>query len=185
MASEADGHQFEHWRKRDDWERRRRERVESALRRKIFPMWLAGCGWQWFVTFTFKPRPTKSGRKVRPGYEWAKKLLHRALNKMCVVLFGRRYRRRGHGITLLIAWELHQDGRPHAHALAMGVPNSLTYQDLNGWFAERTGWAKWLPMRKGAAEYVAKYVAKGGVEAEWEIYGPTRKLPKGPLFESG
>ena len=88
--------------------------------------WLAGHPWQWFATFTFAPRLKRSGKMVRPHFEWAQGLLHAALNRLNRSLFGRRYARRRQGLVMLLCWELHQDGMPHAHELVRGCPEHVS-----------------------------------------------------------
>ena len=185
------------YRQREESRRRAHECEERWERHKTLPDWLAGLGWQWFVTFTFRHRHRWTDSKLwhtehdpqkreerfkgrKPGKLLAGKLLRKALNGLNRSLFGKRYRKRGQGLTLFLAWEPHQDGTVHAHGLVRGFPEhqlpKWDHLKLNDFFWSRTGIARWFRIDEDQyqrARYVAKYVTKAGNEDEWEILGPT------------
>ena len=173
------------WREKEELLWRARAARERVERRQAMLDWLAGIPWQWFATFTFGPRPTRSGKLVRPHYSWANGLLHAALNRLNRSLFGRRWARRRQGLTVLLCWELHKDGMPHAHALVLGCPPEVDYRWLKEWFRQELGFSRWYPVLKkaGAIRYVTKYCLKEGQDERWEVLGPTESLPAGPLFD--
>lgn len=193
------------WRQCLKSEERAHRIAEQRERRRLFPKWLAEQGWEWFVTFTFRKRYGRHDTKLwhtehdearreerfygkKPGKLMARKLLLRAINTLNRKLFGKRYATRGEGLTMVLAWEPHQDGTAHAHALARGIPElkreEWTFFRLNDFFWQRIGMSRWFPIESDdekRARYVAKYVTKSGNEDEWEIIGPTQKNPT--LFE--
>jgi hypothetical protein len=184
MASEGEGLPGLTWRQKDRLLWRTRAAREREHRREALLAWLASIPWQWFATFTFAPRATRKGTLVRPHLAWARGLLHAALNRLNRVLFGKRYAKRWQGLLVFVAWELHKDGKPHAHALVLGCPAHVTYQQLKEWFFKELGIARWHPIEPGtpAIAYVTKYCLKEDQDELWEILGPTESLPAGPLF---
>lgn len=171
------------WRERQRMIWRAREVSDRALRREAMVDWLSGIRWEWFATFTFAPRLTRLGKTMRPDEKWARKLLHAAINGLNRALFGKRFRRRGQGLLVILCWEPHRDGMPHAHALVRGCSTAVTYGMLKEWFYRHVGIARWYPVKPAAVKYVTKYCTKAGQDETWEILGPTAAPPGGPLFD--
>ena len=183
MASEGEELPGLTWPQRDAIIWRARAVSDRALRRERMVGWLGGMPWEQFVTFTFRPRLTRNGRMKRPDLAWARRLLRAALNGLNRSLFGKRYGKHRRGLVMVLCWEPHKDGKPHAHALVRGCPASVTYEMLNNWFYKRVGIARWHPVKPGAIKYVTKYCMKEGQDEMWEVLGPTEVPPVGPLFD--
>ena len=118
--------------------------------------------WEWFCTLTF------SNPRVHP--ERANKAFRVWLAIANRTLFGRRWHKRGEGVTWARGLELQQRGTIHFHVLVAGVADLRRLTMMDEW-ARLAGWARIRPVesQERVARYVAKYVAKGG---EIDLGGP-------------
>lgn len=168
--------------------------------REELPAYFASLGLDWYATFTFGPRLTRTGRRTRPRGEWARKVLLGALNTLNRVLCGRRWKDHRTGIYGVLCWEAHADGHPHVHAMFGGLPTWMTVKLLEDWFGkafrvcdvsglagcrrlecpfgvrheQRVGWADWHPITAAdvkVARYISKYILKDSAADLWEFYG--------------
>jgi len=137
------------------------EKANLALRGG-WVSFLGGYRWDWLGTFTF--------REGRVHAEAADKLFRVFISKANRVKYGRRWHKKGLGISWVRGLERQRRGTLHYHALLSGVGElrRLTYMDL---WNELAGFAKIEPPRSRAdvVRYVSKYVVKGG---EIDLGGP-------------
>lgn len=146
---------------------------EAATLRDALPQYFASLGLSAYVTWTFKPRRTRSGKLKRPKGEWARKCLLTALNRLNRRLFGRTWQRDRVGAFGVLCWEKHADGHPHVHAMVGGVER-VPRRDLELYFAAETGWCDWHPITAAderVARYISKYITKDADADLWEFYG--------------
>jgi len=129
--------------------------------------------YHWYATLTFK-NEVSQGRAERQFYRWV-----RIANEM---LYGKRYRVKGLGVSWIKAIERQRRGILHIHALIGGDIWRLrrfTFMDLwreggffdNGKRFYPNGFAKIVKYdsKLGAKYYLSKYVTKGG---ELDIFVP-------------
>ena len=155
------------WRQRLESEERTHRNAEQRERRKSFPKWLAEQSWEWFVTFTFRKRYGRHDTKLwhteydetkraerfngkKPGKLLARKLLMRAINTLNPEAVRQAVHEARRGLTMVLAWELHQDGTVHVHALVKGISEhkreGWNYHRLNEFFWKRIGMSRWYPI---------------------------------------
>ena len=118
--------------------------------------------WEWFCTLTFAdPRvhPETASKRFRVWIAWVNR-----------ARFGRRWYRRGQGVTWARGLELQRRRTIHYHALVAGVGAVRRLTMMDAW-ARLAGWARIRPVERQdlVRRYVAKYVAKGG---EIDLGGP-------------
>lgn len=117
-------------------------------------------GWQWYLTLTFT-------EEIHP--EQADKYFNRLITKINVQSFGKRFLRHGGGVTWVKGIEYQRRDVIHFHALISGLPESMTgvsnrFGAMFLWETrgEKCGFARIHPFKKGACDYLSKYVSKGG-----------------------
>jgi hypothetical protein len=161
-------------RERERWLKHAFERDEASKLREALPEYFLDLGLDLYATFTYKERPTRNGKRVRPKGEWAKKCLHITIAQMNRAIWGKRWSKRKHGMFGVICWEKHKDGHPHAHALFGGLPPHIPVADMQQWFTDRLGWCvvkRIGPADRRVAQYVSKYITKDSSGDAWEFYG--------------
>lgn len=135
-------------------------------------------GWQWYNTLTFQER-------IHP--EQADRYYKRWVRKLNENFYGKRFRRKGKGITWVRGLEFQKRGVIHFHSLFMGLPDfrdekvekKIRHEAMKMWerignrgwknypgdgkrYESKTGYARVYPYKPGACSYISKYVAKGG-----------------------
>jgi len=128
-------------------------------------------GWtEWLDTFTWDQYHTLTFKEdTHP--EQAEKEFRRYMRKINETIYGKRYRRRGDGVSWTCAMERQRRGVVHFHCLTNGTAK-LKFRDLYELWrrvSKNTGFAKIESYEpgKGATGYLSKYVSKGG---EVDIY---------------
>jgi len=129
---------------------------------KGWASWLDTFKWETYLTLTFKSDTAPE----QAGKEYGRYI--RFINE---TIFGKRYRRKGNGISWVSAIEHQRRGVIHFHCLMDGTAK-LRYDVLHGLWkkvSDNTGFS-WIESYKpgvGATGYLSKYVTKGG---ELDIY---------------
>ena len=137
------------------------------MARKGWAEWLLDdtWGWQWYITLTFRD-------VIHP--EQASKYYHRWVRKENERIHGKRYRRYHKGITWVRGLEYQRRDVIHFHALFAGLSESWEQEEyrfraMKDWerTADKCGFARIYPYKKGACEYISKYISKGGELDIW------------------
>lgn len=84
----------------------------NPKQREAWRQWLSQLPWDWFATLTFTD-------EIHP--DWANRLWHRWSRQLSEEAFGRRYRKRGVGVSWVRATEYTKRGVLHYHSLLNGV----------------------------------------------------------------
>ncbi|MBA7680746.1 hypothetical protein ES703_89067 [subsurface metagenome] len=145
-----------------DWDRQLRR-----MERKGWAEWLLNesWGWQWYITLTFKDiiHPEQADRCYRKFV--------RINNER---IYGKRYIRYHKGITWARGLEYQRRGVIHFHALFSGLPSYWENGEhrkraMKDWerTADKCGFARIYPYKKGACAYISKYISKGGELDIW------------------
>lgn len=164
------------------WARRRREHEERRDRRAAWRGFLEARPWEWFATWTFRPRPDESLH----GLEWCKRTLDRVLRDVGRAAgYSRREAQYGRALWGCTAWERTRAGEWHAHSLVAGT------RGLSQWSAmelanRRAGFARIYPVEDAAGRaatirYVCKYVTKGPDAVD--VFGLWDDARQGLLFD--
>lgn len=130
--------------------------------------WIAEQPWQWYVTLTFAsedPHAFTAKAEVK-HCEFAQRCYRRWIRSINEERFGKRFRRKGHGVSHVQAIELQKRGVAHFHALLDGV-EPLEYGIAHEKWPHGMAWIKPYEADKGGASYLSKYVSKGGELDMW------------------
>ena len=130
--------------------------------------WIADQPWQWYVTLTFaSDDPNAFTTKAETKHcEFAQRCYRRWIRVLNERRFGKRFRKKGLGISHVQAIELQKRGVAHFHALLDGV-EPLEYKLAHEEWPHGIAWIRPYDAEKGGAGYLSKYVSKGGELDMW------------------
>ena len=129
-----------------------REELKSA-----WSEWLDGMEWDWYVTLTFK-------NEIHP--EQAERNFRRWVRRLNEKRHGKRFRKKGKGISWVRAIEMQRRGVIHFHVLLKGLEGIRYLRGHRLWkvSGKRNGfsWIESYHPHRGATGYLGKYIGKGG-----------------------